>query len=324
MVYIFGGDGFVGSHLVNAFDEKGIQYKVCDINNFHNNSNYLHIDITQEMDIYSLEFKDSDVIINLAANQYHNKVPKKNREFFFSSVNTIAAEKILKHAKNCNVKNVIIFSTDMVYGKPQCLPVPITHIRNPFGYYGRSKKAIEDIAFKYRDEGMNITIFRPRMIMGPGRLGILKKLFTLADKNLPLPMIGDGSNSYQMISVFDCVSAILLAMQYLDKNGSFPNKEYNLGSNNPPTVIDLLSSFAKEIGSKSKPLKTPALLVKFVLKVLGFIGLEIMYKEQYMIADENYLLDISETEQDLGWQPKFNDRDMIVQAYNMYKKGEEE
>ena len=45
-----------------------------------------------------------------------------------------------------------------------------------------------------------------------------------------------------------------------------------------------------------------------------------MYKEQYMIADENYLIDISQTEKELGWHPKFNDTDMLLDAYQMYKQ----
>ena len=65
---------------------------------------------------------------------------------------------------------------------------------------------------------------------------------------------------------------------------------------------------------------TPGKLVKLVLAALGAIGLEIMYKEQYMIVDENYILDISKTEQELGWQPEYNDSDMIIEAYRDYMK----
>jgi dTDP-glucose 4,6-dehydratase len=43
-----------------------------------------------------------------------------------------------------------------------------------------------------------------------------------------------------------------------------------------------------------------------------------MYREQYMIADENYILDISETERDLHWTPQSSDQDMIIEAYADY------
>lgn len=44
-----------------------------------------------------------------------------------------------------------------------------------------------------------------------------------------------------------------------------------------------------------------------------------MYKEQFMIADEEYILDIKQTEDDLDWHPQYNDEDMLKEAYQMYK-----
>ena len=39
-----------------------------------------------------------------------------------------------------------------------------------------------------------------------------------------------------------------------------------------------------------------------------------------MIADEEYILDITGTKKDLGWQPQYNDADMLAEAYKMYKE----
>jgi dTDP-glucose 4,6-dehydratase len=139
-------------------------------------------------------------------------------------------------------------------------------------------------------------------------------LFKLIDKNLPVPTIGDGKNHYQMISVFDCVSAVICAI-----NCGLPNKEYNLGSKNPPNIKYLLYSLIRYAGSKSKVVPTPGKLVKFVLNVFDVIGIPIMYKEQFMIADEEYILEISETENGLGWTPEYSDESMIKEAYRAYK-----
>ena len=70
---------------------------------------------------------------------------------------------------------------------------------------------------------MNISLFRPRLIIGPGRLGILEKLFKLIDWNLPVPMIGSGRNPYQFISVFDCAEAARLAWK-----AGVPNEAHSL------------------------------------------------------------------------------------------------
>ena len=162
---------------------------------------------------------------------------------------------------------------------------------------------------------MNVSIFRPRLIIGPGRLGILEKLFVLVDNNLPVPMIGLGRNQYQFISVYDCASAARLAWQ----NG-VPNGNYNLGSKNPPTVRELLSRLIKEAGSYSVLVPTWAPMVKRTLDVLDWINMPLMDPEQYQIADEVSIRDTSAAERDLGWRPTAGDVDMLLAAYAYYRK----
>jgi dTDP-glucose 4,6-dehydratase len=249
----------------------------------------------------------------MAANQYHTKVPKE-REQYFRSVNTEGTRNLLEVIYDKGCRNYIMFSTDMTYGKPHYLPVDTQHPQNPFGPYGKSKCEAEQICRDFRDCGMNITIFRPRMIMGPGRAGILLKLFKLIDLNLPVPTIGNGHNHYQMISVFDCVSAVLCAIEK-----GIPNKEFNLGSENAPDVRALLQNTIKQAGKHSFVIPTPGKIVKAVLRLLDNVGLTLMYPEQFMIADEEYILDITETKKDLAWQPLYNDADMLADAYKMYK-----
>ena len=317
--YIFGGNGFVGRYLANELISNSKNVVVCDISDtlyefIDKTCEYIRVDIRNIENLNKLPITKEDVVINLAANQYHTKVPRDRTKYFFS-VNKCGAENLLSVSYEKGCGKFLMFTTDMTYGKPQYLPVDINHPQNPFGPYGKSKKAAEQLCREYRKKGMNITIMRPRMIVGPGRLGILLKLFKLVDLGLPVPTIGNGRNHYQMISVFDCVSAIICAI-----NKDLPNKEYNLGSKNPPQVKELLKSVIKIANSKSIVIPTPGKFVKFVLNIFDSIGFSIMYKEQFMIADEEYQLDISQTEEDLGWTPRYNDSDMLIEAYRMYKK----
>lgn len=316
---IFGGNGFVGRYLANKLAEQKkavlIVDKLTEIDKRINKCcKYRQVDIRNLDDLLKLDISVDDILVNLAANQYHTKVPRDRNTYFFET-NTTATKNILETALKKGCKNYIMFTTDMTYGKPQYLPVDTYHPQKPFGPYGQSKKVCEEICREYRKKGMNITIFRPRMINGPGRLGILVKLFKLIDWNLPVPTIGNGKNHYQMISVFDCVDAILCAV----KKG-IPNKEYNLGSKESPNITTLLNGVIKSADSKSFVIHTPGRLVKWILNVMDKVGLTIMYPEQFMIADEEYVLDISETEKDLGWEPKFNDEDMLKEAYRIYKE----
>lgn len=309
---IIGGSGFVGKELGNLFLQRGEEIVNLDLISSGLPVQDVQQDITREI---RFQFRPDDIVVHLAANQYHHKVPKKNRQAFFEDVNVVGTQNILKKMSADGAHQMVFFSTDMVYGKPQYLPVDTKHVQNPFGYYGKSKKAAEAICEKYRQEGVNITIFRPRMIIGKGRLGILVKLFKLIEHNLPVPMIGSGKNYYQMVSVQDCAAAIDQAIRH-----QLPNKSYNLGSINPPTVKELLEQVIRRNHSKSILIPTWGKAVKMTLGVLGWLGWEMMYKEQYMIADENYIIDISETRQDLDWTPQFNDTDMMLAAFEEYQK----
>ena len=103
---------------------------------------------------------------------------------------------------------LVHFTTDMIYGHSVVTPQTEDHpaaLRS--ATTDRASSMTETLAAHYRGNGFRISIFRPRLIIGPGRLGILEKLFKLIDLNLPVPMIGSGSNPYQFISVFDCASA---------------------------------------------------------------------------------------------------------------------
>lgn len=313
---VFGGDGFVGHYLIKELLQRGENVLACDMvqtANIYENCDFQQVDITNTDELKKVKMSSDDIVIHLAARQYHLPVPREGRNEFFFEVNYQGTANILAEMAKKGCCRMIYFSTDMTYGKPQYLPVDVYHPQKPFGPYGGSKKASEDLCRQYRQKGFHITIFRPRMILGPGRLGILKKLFKLIELNLPVPMIGNGKNCYQMISVFDCVSAILKACEK-----GIPDREYNLGSLNPPTVHDLLAGVIKNVGSKSILLSTNGTLVKKCLALLGNMGIELLYKEQYEIADENYLLDIGHTMKDLDWQPKFDDTDMLYKAYEYY------
>lgn len=314
-IIIFGGNGFVGRWLLRALAEERCDLLCCDLQSVPavEGVPYLQVDIRDAEQVNRVPFGAEDLVVNLAANQYHGRVPRKGRREYFFDTNTAGAEHILEAAYRSGCRKMIQFTTDMVYGKPQYLPVDIGHPQQPFGPYGESKKEVEEICQRYREQGMQITIFRPRMINGPGRMGILKKLFWLIRHNMPVPTIGSGKNCYQMISVFDCVSAVQCAIRC-----GVPNGAYNLGSKNPPSTRALLQNLIHSVGSHSIVLPTPGKLVKAVLRLLEWVGIDLMYREQYMIADEDYILDISQTERELHWEPKYADTDMIVEAYSEY------
>ncbi|MEX6506851.1 NAD-dependent epimerase/dehydratase family protein [Jiella sp. M17.18] len=315
---LFGGDGFVGRHLAQKLIQDGESVLVADIVKsdlaHYQRCEFVHTDVTDPAAIARLPIRPEDMVYNLSAKMLSPIMPRAKRHDFFYPVNYFGTQNIIHAMDKAGAPNLVHFTTDMIYGHTVTTPMTEDHPVAPLGEYGQSKQDTEVLAAEWRKRGMNISLFRPRLIIGPGRLGILEKLFKLIDHNLPVPMIGSGKNPYQFISVFDCAEAARLAWK-----AGVPNEAYNLGSLNPPPVRKLLGDLIRHAGSKSFLVPTPAWAVKRTLDFLDLLNKPLMDPEQYLIADEECVLDVSKGKRDLNWVPQYRDEDMLIAAYSEYR-----
>jgi dTDP-glucose 4,6-dehydratase len=308
----------VGRHLAADLKAIGEQVVVADVVKsdleVYRSVPFVEIDIVDPSTLERLSLEPDDVVYNMAAKMLSPIMPRAERHDFFFPVNTDGVRNLLEYMSARGATRLVQFSTDMIYGHTHAQPVTEGHPAVPLGEYGLSKLECERMCEAWRGKGMRISVFRPRLIIGPGRLGILSKLFRLVDAGLPIPMIGAGRNAYQFISVFDCASAARLAWQR-----GFPQAAYNLGSDDPPPVRELLSRLVREARSRSILLPTPAPLVKLVLMGFDRVNVPLMDPEQFLIADEHCVLSTERAKCDLGWKPLHKDDDMLVAAYREYR-----
>jgi dTDP-glucose 4,6-dehydratase len=314
---ITGGAGFSGKYLTEALVERGERTVIFDAVEPSwtiGAVDFVRGDVRSAQDLQALDLGQDDVIYHLAARQFHTRVPHSGRDAWFADVNVTGTRCLLEAMSAAGARRLVFFSTDMTYGIPQQTPVPPSHAQNPIGPYGRSKVAAERLIARARqDFDVQATVFRPRLIVGAGRFGILAKLFRLIRAGLPVPMIGNGSNCYQMVAVEDCVAAALAAVER-----GCPAGPFHLGSREPPTVRQLLAALISRAGSKSVLIPTPAGLVQASLSVLDKARLTLLYPEQFSIANIDYILNTEETEATLGWTPRRSDLDIIVEAYTSF------
>jgi dTDP-glucose 4,6-dehydratase len=315
---IIGGSGFTGTSLCEALISRGQKPTVLDQRpvapHLTAAVNFIQGDTTDRRALAALRLAPCDAVYQLAARQFHGPVPYFRRQRWFDAVNVLGVRALLSAMVDAGTSRLVFFSTDMTYGRPLQSPVPSTHRQAPLGHYGRSKLAAERLLLDaVRSGKIRATIFRPRLIAGAGRLGILTKLFSLIRRGAPVPLIGSGRNRYQLVAVEDCVQAALVAVE-----AGCPTGPFNLGSANPPNVKTLLSSLISRAGSKSKLLPTPAPLVQFTLSMLDAAGLTLLYPEQFAIADSDFVLDTSQTIKDLGWSPASKDEDVLWDAYTRF------
>ena len=317
---LFGGNGSVGRHLAARLVREGQDVIVCDVAKdslpHHANCRFMKLDVTDKAQFMQLDIQPEDVVYNLSARTLSPLMVRSKRRDFYWPVNYHGTVNIIEKMAACDATRLVHFTTDLIYGHTVTFPMTEDHPAKPLGEYGLSKWKTEELAADWREKGMNIAIFRPSMIVGPGRFGLLTMLFRLVDSNLPVPMIGSGRNPFQFVSVFDCAEAARLAW----KTG-VPNGAYNLGSDNPPPVRKLLGNLIRHAGSKSILVPTPAWAVKRTLDLLDLINIPMMDPEQYRIADEMGVLDCSKAKQQLGWSADDRDEDMLLSAFDQYRAG---
>ena len=320
---IFGGDGFLGTELTKKLTARGEKVLICDrkqtkASGIYDNEDlvsYIKMDVIQPGTFDQIPTEEGDMVYHFAAELLVPILPRGQRKKYFWDALYIGTENVFNFMESRNLNNLLYYTTDMVYGHTVYNPRFEDHPRAPVGPYGEAKYQTELMCEKRRKEGFNISIFRPRLIIGEGRLGILEKLFKLIDKNLPVPMIGNGKNYYQFISVSDCADVCIRAVEK-----GLPNEEFNVGSLNPPTVRELLTDLINEANSKSVLIPTPAPLVKMALGALDVAGMSLMDPEQYLIADETCVLEMSKAKNMLDWEPKDTDSDLLIVAYRSYRE----
>ena len=314
---VFGGAGFVGHALLRRLRAAGAATIVVDVQapaDRLEGVTCLRADISEPHGVAALadRLPEGAVFVNLAARQYHATVPRTARQAWFNAVNLDGATHVAELAVRRRAAGLVQFSSDMVYGTPASVPVTESHLQRPNGEYGRSKKLMEAVVTqKAGEENLALTILRPRLISGPGRLGVFAKLFDLVRRNLPIPLIGAGDNHYQMVSADDCARAAVLAYE----NG-FPRGSFNLGSVPERTVEQLMRDLVRHAGSRSPVLRTPARLMRLALAGLAKLGIEPLYREQYLLADRSFVVDTARARDALGWEPSRGDRDMLLAAYD--------
>lgn len=315
MILVTGSGGLLGSELIGQVVQRNRAARGADLLDHgpEGKCEYIQADLRDPSACRRL-CKGAETVVHTAALQHHSRPPKVGREAFFQQ-NVSMSRNIADAAEAAGVRQIIFVSSDMVYGIPRHGPFRESDTPNPIGPYGRSKLASEQACLAKRRAGIKVTVFRPRLIVGPGRLGVLTKLFDRIREGKSVPLIGNGMNRYQMVAVRDVASAILLAIEK-ESEGVF-----NLGSSEVPTIAALIEQVARRADSPSKVLPTPRFVTEAALWVLHLMRVGPLVPEQFRIAGVDYILDTSAAQAELGWSPQFNDVEMLWQAYDQYVNG---
>ena len=132
---------------------------------------FKRIDITQPTTLESIGAGPEDTIYHFAANLLVPIPPRRERRAYFFDVNYAGTVNLLNYLKSQGSNRVVYFTTDMVYGRGKDELRKEDDPRRPLGPYGESKLKSELLCEQHHRDGMRITIFRLRLIIGPGAPG---------------------------------------------------------------------------------------------------------------------------------------------------------
>ena len=269
-VLITGGAGFIGSHLAEAYLEKGDEVYIIDdlstgsldnINHLKENAGFrkrlfVHIDTILNRDILLELVGTCDVVHHLAAAvgvQYILDHPME------SITANIKGTEIILEMCNKFKKRVLIASTSEVYGKHTHAPLVETDniIYGPSSKfrwsYAASKLMDEFMSLAYhRTTGLKVTLVRLFNTVGPRQTGaygmVIPRFVSQALKNTALKVYGDGSQTRTFTYVKDVVGAL---MKLIEKEASY-GEVFNIGGTEEISILELAKRIISATGSKSE------------------------------------------------------------------------
>ena len=159
---------------------------------------------------------------------------------------------------------------------------------------------------------MDVTIIRPRTIIGHGRLGIFQILFEWVRTGYNVPVLGNGDNIYQFVHADDLAEACILASK---KSGS---TIYNCGTDRYGTMREVLEHLCEHAKTGSRVRSIPMAPAIFGMKITSALGISPLAAYHALMYGRSMYFDLSRAQKELGWNPKFSNEEMFVESYNWY------
>lgn len=271
-VVVTGGDGFIGSHLVQELKNEGFDVVVVDIKSGK--------DIRDTQSLTEL-CKGASYVFHLAALprvQYSIEHPQETHD-----TNITGTLSVLVAARDAGVKRVIYSASSSAYGDALAMPLKETVTPAPISPYALHKYIGELYCRLFSDVYKLPTVsLRYFNVYGPGAdpngayALVIAKFLQQRAEGKPMTITGDGTQTRDFTHVRDVVRANILA-SLSDKVGKGEVINIGAGENaSVNTIATLIGGPVEFVAARMEPHDTLAdnSLAKELLGWQPEVGLE--------------------------------------------------
>ncbi|MER5311008.1 NAD-dependent epimerase/dehydratase family protein [Streptomyces sp. NPDC002773] len=307
VITITGAAGMLGSRLAERLLAEGHDVRGVDL---RPGPGVLLTGDIRDRELMDRALDGADVLVHAAA-----ALPSYPDEQIRSII-IGGTKNVFAAAAAAGTPRVVHISSTAVYGLPTIVPTPEEYPREPVDCYSRAKASAEEIAERYRAEGMCVPILRPKTFVGPGRMGLFSMLFEWAEEGRNFPVLGKGNVKIQMFAVDDLVDAVVTVLTAPD---DVANDTYNLAAAEFGTIREDFQAVLDAAGHGKRVIGLPARPALALLNVLQRAKLSPVYgRLLHKLMDDSYV-SIDKAKAQLGFTPRLSNADAVLRTYEWWR-----
>jgi nucleoside-diphosphate-sugar epimerase len=306
---VTGGSGYFGSLLVRRLVAAGHQVRVLDLHDADDRPGDVELVLgdIRNREAVSAAVEDVDLVFHNVA-----QVPLARDHELLRTVNVDGTQLLLEAARAAGVAKVVHTSSSAVFGVPRSNPVLPSTVPSPAEEYGLAKLAAEWACLDAAAHGLDVSIVRPRTILGHGRLGIFGILFDWIADGVDVPVLGRGDNRYQFVHADDLAEACLLAAL---RPGPLV---VNAGTDRFGTMRESLESLCRHAGTGADVRSLPASATSLAMRSAAALRLAPFAPYHWIMYSKSMWFDIEHARDALGWQPTYSNEEMFAASYDWF------
>lgn len=320
-IVLTGGNGFLGSHLVDSLLQKEVEVhcivrQTSDLKWLKGKNVKFHTCGLTDIEAMSAVFENVDYIFHLAG----TVAALSYDDYYYGNVTLTEnlLEAALKHQST--IKKIVVTSS-LAVGGPCTKESPIDE-SGPFravSLYGKAKVEQEEMCARYKDR-LPITIARPSVISGK-REAELYEFIKTVNQGL-VPLVGFRDKYVGIVNVKDLTEAFY-QMAISEKT---TGEAYYLSSEEVISWKELAEICAKKLNKKPIYLKLPHFMIRIAGAISGFVG-KLMgkaptfdYEKAKEGVQEAWLCKVEKAKKDFGFKQTVSIQEGVEEAIDWYKE----